>query len=97
MKKNPASSRRKFLQQLAVSAAAVAAGTKALANETPAIPTSKMQRLPSPGANDNIHIGLIGAGGMGTQDTLTALKVHGVKLVAVCDLYDGRLKEAKSH
>jgi predicted dehydrogenase len=33
---------------------------------------------------------------MGTQDTLTALTVQGSKLVAVCDLYDGRLKEAKT-
>ncbi len=32
---------------------------------------------------------------MGTSDTRTALSVGGVKLVAVCDLYDQRLEEAK--
>lgn len=47
-------------------------------------------------ANNNINIALIGAGIMGTQDTITALSVPGAKLVAVCDLYDGRLKEAKT-
>lgn len=45
--------------------------------------------------NDQIQIGLIGAGGMGTADVATAITVPGVKLVAVCDLYDGRLADAK--
>ncbi|RHJ82381.1 Gfo/Idh/MocA family protein [Parabacteroides sp. AM08-6] len=42
-----------------------------------------------------IRIALIGKGGMGTADTNTALSVEGVKLVAVCDLYDARLELAK--
>jgi predicted dehydrogenase len=46
-------------------------------------------------ANDQIQIALIGAGGMGTADTNTAITVPGIKLVAVCDLYDGRLASAK--
>src|SRR5688572_15035023 len=46
-------------------------------------------------ANDNINVALIGAGGMGAADLTTALKVPGVKVVAVCDLYDGRLEDAK--
>ncbi|MCK7558142.1 Gfo/Idh/MocA family oxidoreductase [Chitinophaga sedimenti] len=45
--------------------------------------------------NDNIQIALIGAGGMGTADANTAITVPGVKLVAACDLYDGRLADAK--
>lgn len=47
------------------------------------------------GPNDQINLALIGAGGMGSADTNTALSVPGVKLVAVCDLYDGRLAAAK--
>ncbi len=47
------------------------------------------------GANDQIQIALIGAGGMGTADTNTAITVPGIKLLAVCDLYDGRLADAK--
>ena len=42
-----------------------------------------------------VRIALIGKGGMGTNDTRTALQVPGVKLVAVCDLYNQRLLEAK--
>ena len=52
-------------------------------NETPG------QELPT------VRIALIGKGGMGTNDTRTALQVPGVKLVAVCDLYDARLQAAK--
>ena len=46
-------------------------------------------------ANDQVQVALIGAGGMGTADATTCRTVPGVKLVAVCDLYDGRLAEAK--
>jgi predicted dehydrogenase len=46
-------------------------------------------------ANDQIQIALIGAGGMGTSDTNTAITVPGVKLIAACDLYDGRLADAR--
>jgi predicted dehydrogenase len=41
-------------------------------------------------ANDNIQIALIGAGGMGQGDTRMATSLPGVKLVASCDIYDGR-------
>jgi len=48
-----------------------------------------------PNPNDNIQIALIGAGGMGMGDTSLAVALPGVKLVAVCDIYDGRLARAK--
>jgi predicted dehydrogenase len=48
-----------------------------------------------PGPNDQIQIALIGSGGMGVADATTCLTVPGVKLMAVCDLYDGRLAMAK--
>src|SRR5215210_104109 len=47
--------------------------------------------------NDQLQIALIGAGGMGTADANTAITVPGIKLLAVCDLYDGRLADAKKH
>ncbi|HEY3380577.1 MAG TPA: Gfo/Idh/MocA family oxidoreductase [Vicinamibacterales bacterium] len=46
-------------------------------------------------ANDRIQIALIGAGGMGVEDAKTALTIDGVRLVAACDLYDGRLQKAQ--
>lgn len=45
--------------------------------------------------NDQIQLGLIGSGIQGIYDTRAALGVNGVKLVAVCDLYKGRLDRAK--
>jgi predicted dehydrogenase len=44
---------------------------------------------------DSIQIALIGAGGMGMGDTRYAVSLPGVKLIAVCDVYDGRLARAK--
>ena len=46
-------------------------------------------------ANDQINLALIGTGIQGIYDTNTALRVPGVKLVATCDLYTGRLERAK--
>src|SRR3954452_14739158 len=46
-------------------------------------------------ANDTIQIALIGAGGMGQGDAQMATSLPGVKLVAACDCYDGRLEHMK--
>ena len=43
----------------------------------------------------NLQYALIGAGIMGSGDAESALKVPGVKLVAVADIYEGRLERAK--
>jgi predicted dehydrogenase len=45
--------------------------------------------------NDRIRIATVGHGGMGSGDTRYARSVPGVELVAVCDIYDGRLIRAK--
>jgi predicted dehydrogenase len=81
--------RRSFLGTLA-GTAAVAAISR---SDTHALTRSAQQREPSP--NDRIRIALVGAGGMGVEDTKTALTVPGVELVAVCDLYEGRLQAAR--
>jgi predicted dehydrogenase len=97
MKENSESSRRGFIKKLTSSAAAVAVGTNVFAGSTEESKSVefKIHKRQFQGPNDNINIALIGAGGMGTQDTVTALQVPGVKLVAVCDLYQGRLNDAK--
>src|SRR5918911_179996 len=73
------SSRRRFLQT-----APAILGAAALADA---------QQSVSP--NDRIRIATIGFGGMGMGDTAYAKSVPGVELVAVCDLYDGRLTRAR--
>ncbi|PYT18332.1 MAG: oxidoreductase [Acidobacteria bacterium] len=45
-------------------------------------------------ANDRIQIALIGAGGMGSGDTKFSI-ANGAKLIAVSDVYEGRLTRAK--
>jgi predicted dehydrogenase len=94
MKGHKTPSRRNFLKTLATSAAAVGIGSTVFATENKHRYVEQLTRVGA-SANDKINIALIGVGGMGTQDTLTALKVPGVKLVAICDLYDGHLAEGK--
>jgi predicted dehydrogenase len=95
MEKKSGSNRRNFIRSLATGTAAVVTGSSLLAAESKRGYTEWLQRRRI-AANDQLNIALIGAGGMGTQDTITALSVPGTKLVAVCDLYDGRLKDAKN-
>jgi predicted dehydrogenase len=45
--------------------------------------------------NDTIHFGIIGVGMQGSGLLDTAIKLPGVKCLAACDLYDGRLELAK--
>lgn len=51
--------------------------------------------MPMASSNDNIQIALIGTGGMGQGDAKMATSIPGVKLVAACDCYDGRLQHMK--
>lgn len=95
MKENNEASRRGFLKKLATTAAAATVGSNLIAAENIGSFHYLKQQYNRIGANDQVNIALIGAGGMGTSDTQTALQVPGVKLVAVCDLYDGRLADAK--
>jgi predicted dehydrogenase len=80
--KDMASTRRHFLQ----AGGAVSLGL-------PAILSS--QALAQTPANDKIQFATIGCGIMGSGDTETAISVPGTKLVAVCDVYEGRLTRAK--
>src|ERR1700736_4069733 len=45
--------------------------------------------------NDRIQVGCIGFGIMGQGDVQTAVSIPGVELVAVADVYDGRLTLAR--
>ncbi len=79
--------RREFLK-VAAAGGAAASTTTVLRAQAPAAPGPV-----SPG--DRLQIALIGAGGQGMGDTRVALRVPGVELVAVADIYDGRLTRSK--
>ena len=66
-----------------------------LATRPHALAAAQTEPARTVGANDNLQIALIGAGGQGQWDTNVALRVPGVKLVAVADCYDGRLQHSK--
>jgi predicted dehydrogenase len=85
----PRATRRQFLRI----AGATAGATTVLARSASAIAAQQTAKPVSP--NDRIRIALLGGGGMGQGDTATALKVPGVELVAVADIYDGRFTECR--
>jgi predicted dehydrogenase len=92
MKKS--SSRRHFIQQMSGTALALATAKSgfAFADQWQNRVDSYSKRI-SP--NDKIRLATIGMGIMGYNDTNTALKAPGTELVAVADLYTGRLARAK--
>ncbi len=96
MRENTEASRRNFLKKFGAATAAVAVGTNVFARDKKSGLFTYLKRTDGFGPNDKVNLALIGAGGQGTEDTKVALTVPGVKLVAVCDLYDGRLKDAKT-
>lgn len=90
------SSRRNFIRKIAGTALATSVAPSLLAS------AREVQFLKSPfyekknyGPNDQVNIAVIGMGIMGFDNALWILQVPGVKLVAVCDLYAGRLERAK--
>src|SRR6478672_1833415 len=88
-------SRRKFISQL-TKGALVYSFAPGLMNEQNEMQIQEaLRRQKTYSANDQVQIGLIGAGGMGTADANTAITVPGVKIIAACDLYEGRLDAAK--
>ncbi len=72
-----------------------AASLTAAATQIPLVSPWAQEPARRIGANDQINVALIGAGGRGQSITMSALKSPGIKLVAVADCYDGRLAHSK--
>jgi len=85
--------RRDFIKTLVTGGVAVSTFPHLLSGKAPAT-VNLGHPVPAQDASP-VRLALIGRGGMGSNDTRTALQVPGVKLVAVCDLYDARLQSAK--
>ena len=80
--------RREFLKTAGAGVTAAATATTILRAQT----AGEKQEVPPA---DRIQIATIGFGIQGIGDTRSALRVPGVELVAVADVYDGRLTLAK--
>ena len=95
MSKQIQSSRRRFLQQIGATSILAAATpfSNLAAKEKAEERTLFYEKKISIG--DTIRIGVIGFGIQGHIDLQTALKVPGVELAGICDLYTGRLVNAK--
>jgi predicted dehydrogenase len=68
-------------------------GTAAAAGFAARRASAQSEKKISP--NDRVRIALVGAGGQGTGDAMSSLANPGVEIVAVADVYDGRLARAK--
>jgi len=84
---NTTVSRRRFLQGVALCAGAIGAPT--------VIASSAFGKGPSGAPSNKTTIGCIGVGGMGTGNMRVFLGLEGCRVVAVCDTYEGRRRQAK--
>ncbi len=94
MKKN--ASRRSFIKKATLGSAALTSAPMVFASSHEE--KLWLNRAYAPtffSANDQINLALIGCGIQGIYDTRSALQVEGIKLVAVCDLYTGRLDRGR--
>jgi predicted dehydrogenase len=95
MKNSSSASRRRFLQQIgATSVVAAAAPIQSFAAQQKAEERILFYEKPI-SAGEKIRLGVIGFGVQGHFDLASALKVPGVELAGICDLYTGRIENAK--
>lgn len=85
--------RRIFLKRLGAAGAGIAMTPMAMAQTGKTF--TILQRKKDNQMDNPVRLALIGAGGMGMADAGTALSHPGIEMVAVCDLYTGRLDSAK--
>src|SRR5688572_16286974 len=96
MSRHNEKSRRSFIKK--------ALGTAIISGAAPSLlaaPKNTFTLQPEPlstkryGPNDQVNIAVIGMGIMGFSNLETAVQIPGVKLLAACDLYNGRLERTK--
>lgn len=96
MSNHSSKSRRSFLKK-AISTAVIGGSSPfilhAAAKKTVELKAERQQKVF--GANDRVNIATIGMGIMGFSNAEISSKIPGVKLVAACDLYNGRLARTK--
>ena len=92
------SNRRSFIKKAVGTALATAAAPALLLSNHKSTSVTLERQITDHrtyAANDQVNIGVIGMGIMGFNNLSTSVKVPGVKLIGVCDLYSGRLDHSK--
>ncbi|MEN8124195.1 MAG: Gfo/Idh/MocA family oxidoreductase [Bacteroidota bacterium] len=86
--------RRTFIKKAGLAGLGILSAPTIAANATTST-FQLMKRNHQLSDKEQLNYALIGAGGMGMEDMKTALQHKGVNIVAVCDLYSGRITQAK--
>lgn len=94
MSKKLINTRRTFLKKSA-GLSAIALGMGHTSKSHMLSPTFNLGDKKRYSANDQIQVAAIGMGIMGFNNVAHTLKIPGIKLVAACDLYSGRLERSK--
>ncbi len=107
MEDRKGTSRRNFIKLATATTLAAGASRDVLGSLGTHLIETRQQQVQTASPNDRIRIATIGVGGQGMSDTNAALRRSGssidqgnplgpgVEVVAVADLYDGRLTRAR--
>jgi len=95
MNPNNKSSRRRFLTQIGATGLITMINPIATASAQAKAEERILRYDKKIASIDRIRLGVIGYGVQGHFDLDTALKVPGVELAGICDLYIGRLENAR--
>ncbi len=87
--------RREFIRKFAAGGLALAASNKVAIGKEVYELNSNLLPHRSFSANNQINLALIGVGIQGFSNARAAVQVPGIKIVAACDLYSGRLIRAQ--
>lgn len=91
------SNRRSFIKKVAIGGSLATMAVPAILEARPGEREILRRKHTDFAPGDKIRLAAIGMGIMGYNNMSTALQVPGVELVAVCDLYDGRLQSSKEN
>lgn len=88
------SSRRKFIRQIGAAGLAIPLAANNTVSED-AVETRLLPYEPMNLSDAPVRVGIIGFGIMGYRNAQTLQPLAGIKIVAICDLYKGRLERAR--
>lgn len=87
--------RRDFVKHLSIGGLIITGGKNSWTGTKQLLTTNSSELSAYYTPNDQINLAIIGCGIQGFSNARAALGVPGIKIVAACDLYDGRLISMK--